>query len=43
MRTDFSVTYLGSRMVYLGLGPKLYDLADKNSKKQLVPNAEPLI
>ncbi len=43
-RTDFSVTYLGSRMVYLGLGPKLYDLAEQQKlKSQLLPNAEPLI
>ncbi len=43
-RTDFSVTYLGSRMVYLGLGPKLYDLAEQQKLKRiLVPNAEALI
>ena len=43
-RTDFSVTYIGSRMVYLGLGPKLYDLAEQQKlKSQLLPNAEPLI
>jgi hypothetical protein len=43
-RTDFSVTYVGSRMVYLGLGPKLYDLSQQNNVKQpLLPNAEPLI
>ena len=43
-RTDFSVTYVGSRMVYLGLGPKLYDLLEQNKlKKPLLPNAEPLI
>ena len=43
-RTDFSVTYVGSRMVYLGLGTKLYDLSEQNKlKKPLLPNAEPLI
>ena len=43
-RTDFSVTYLGSRMVYLGMGPKLYDLAEQQKiKSTLLPNAEPLI
>lgn len=43
-RTDFSVTYIGSRMVYLGLGQKLYDLAEQEKlKKQILANAEPLI
>jgi len=43
-RTDFSVTYIGSRMVYLGLGPKLYDLSEQEKlKKLLLPDAEPLI
>lgn len=43
-RTDFSVTYIGSRMVYLGLGPKLYDLGEQGKlKKVLLPDAEPLI
>jgi hypothetical protein len=43
-RTDFSVTYIGSRMVYLGLGSKLYDLPEQEKlKKQLLPDAEPLI
>ena len=43
-KTDFSVTYIGSRMVYLGLGPKLYDLAEqKKLKSSLLKNAEPLI
>jgi len=28
-KTDFSVTYIGSRMVYLGQGAKLYDLAEQ--------------
>jgi hypothetical protein len=43
-RTDFSVTYLGSRMVYLGLGAKLYDLSEQQKlKKPLLPDAEPLI
>lgn len=43
-RTDFSVSYIGSRMIFLGLGPKLYDLGEQQKlKKQLLPNAEPLI
>jgi hypothetical protein len=43
-KTDFSVTYIGSRMVYLGLGPKLYDLAEQQQLKALLlPDAEPLI
>jgi hypothetical protein len=43
-RTDFSVTYIGSRMVYQGLGPKLYDLAEQQKVKSLLlPDAEPLI
>ncbi len=43
-RTDFSVTYIGSRMVYLGLGSKLYDLAEQQKlKRLLLPDAEPLI
>jgi hypothetical protein len=43
-RTDFSVTYIGSRMVYLGLGPKLYDLAEQQKlKRLLLPDAQPLI
>lgn len=43
-RTDFSVIYIGSRMVYLGLGSKLYDLGEQQKlKKALLPNAEPLI
>jgi hypothetical protein len=43
-QADFSITYIGSRMVYLGMGPKLYDLAEQQKlKKLLVPNAEPLI
>lgn len=43
-RTDFSVTYIGSRMIYLGLGSKLYDLPEQEKlKKQLLPDAEPLI
>jgi len=43
-RTDFSVTYIGSRMVYQGLGPKLYDLAEQQKvKRLLLPDAEPLI
>jgi hypothetical protein len=43
-RTDFSVTYLGSRMVYLGMGRKLYDLSEQAKlKRALLPDAEPLI
>jgi Glycosyltransferase family 87 len=43
-KTDFSVTYIGSRMVYLGLGSKLYDLPEQEKlKNQLLPDAEPLI
>jgi hypothetical protein len=43
-KTDFSVTYIGSRMVYLGQGSKLYDLAEQQKlKKLLLPDAEPLI
>ena len=43
-KTDFSVTYIGGRMVYLGLGPKLYDLAEqKKLKDSLLKDSEPLI
>jgi hypothetical protein len=43
-KTDFSVTYIGSRMVYLGMGPKLYDLDEQRKlKSSLLKNAEPLI
>ena len=43
-RTDFSVTYTASRMVYLGLAPKLYDLREQyRLKSSLLPHAEPLI
>jgi Glycosyltransferase family 87 len=43
-KTDFSVTYIGSRMVYLGQGSKLYDLAEQQKlKRLLLPDAEPLI
>ncbi len=43
-KTDFSVTYLGSRMVYLGLGPKLYNLDEQQKlKTSLLPHGEPLI
>ena len=43
-KTDFSVTYIGSRMVYLGQGAKLYDLAEQQKlKRLLLPDAEPLI
>lgn len=43
-KTDFSVTYIGARMVYLGLGSKLYDLAEQHKlKSSLLPHSEPLI
>jgi hypothetical protein len=43
-KTDFSVTYIGSRMVYFGQGAKLYDLAEQQKlKRLLLPDAEPLI
>lgn len=43
-KTDFSVTYIGVRMVYLGQGSKLYDLAEQRKlKRLLLPDAEPLI
>jgi hypothetical protein len=43
-RKDFSVTYIGSRMVYLGQGSKLYDLAEQEKqKKSLLKDAPPLI
>ena len=43
-KTDFSVTYIGSRMVYLGQGSRLYDLAEQRKLKQsLLKDAEPLI
>ena len=43
-QTDFSVTYLGARMIYLGLGAKLYDLGEQHKlKASLLPHGEPLI
>ncbi len=43
-QTDFSVTYIGARIVYLGLGQKLYDLDEQHKlKTSLLPNGEPLI
>lgn len=43
-KTDFSVTYIGSRMVYLGQGRQLYDLAKQHKlKAALLKDAEPLI
>jgi hypothetical protein len=43
-KTDFSVTYIGSRMVYLGEGAKLYDLTEQQRvKHSLLKDAEPLI
>ncbi|HZR31871.1 MAG TPA: glycosyltransferase family 87 protein [Terriglobales bacterium] len=42
--TDFSVTYIGARMVYEGRGAKLYDLAEQQSTKAaLFTHAQPLI
>ena len=42
-KTDFSVTYIGARMVHEGQGPRLYDLAEQQKlKTALLPNAEPL-
>jgi hypothetical protein len=35
-QTDFSVTYVGARMVYLGLGAHLYDLAEQQKIKEAV-------
>jgi hypothetical protein len=43
-KTDFSVTYIGSRMVYLGQGAMLYDLVEQEKlKESLLKDAEPLI
>ena len=43
-KTDFSVTYIGSRMVYLGQGRQLYDLAEQHKlKAALLKDSEPLI
>ncbi len=43
-KTDFSVTYIGSRMVYLGQGGRLYDLAEQQKlKRSLLKYAEPLV
>lgn len=43
-QTDFSVTYIGARMVYLGHGSKLYDLDEQHKlKASLLPHGEPLI
>lgn len=43
-KTDFSVTYIGSRMVYLGMGSKLYDVEEQQKlKSSLLKNAGPLI
>jgi hypothetical protein len=33
-KTDFSVTYVGARMVHLGLGPQLYDLSAQAKVKE---------
>lgn len=41
---DFSVTYVGIRMLHLGLGPKLYNLDEQQKlKASIVPYGEPLI
>lgn len=43
-KTDFSVTYIGSRMVYLGMGAKLYDLDEQRKlKSSLLKDSGPLI
>jgi hypothetical protein len=43
-KTDFSVTYLGARIIYQGQGAKLYDLREQASlKSSLFARAEPLI
>ena len=43
-KRDFSVTYIGSRMVYMHLGPKLYDLEEQRKlKSALLKDSEPLI
>jgi glycosyl transferase family 87 len=42
--TDFSVTYIGARIVHEGRGAKLYDLAEqKQTKASLLTHAQPLI
>jgi hypothetical protein len=42
--TDFSVTYIGARIVHEGRGSKLYDLAEqKQTKASLLTHAQPLI
>ena len=43
-KTDFSVTYIGSRIVHDGNGAKLYDLQEQERvRSSLLRNAEPLI
>jgi hypothetical protein len=43
-KRDFSVTYLGARMVHLGMGSKLYDVSEQRKlKATLLPHSEPLI
>src|SRR6266851_9296398 len=43
-KTDFSVTYLGARIIYQGQGAKVYDLREQASlKSSLFTRAEPLI
>jgi hypothetical protein len=42
--TDFSVTYVGARIVHEGRGSKLYDLAEQQrTKALLLTHAQPLI
>jgi hypothetical protein len=42
--TDFSVTYIGARIVHEGRGSKLYDLAEQQqTKASLFTRAQPLI
>ena len=42
--TDFSVTYIGARIVHEGRGSKLYDLAEQQqTKASLLTRAQPLI
>ena len=43
-KRDFSVTYLGSRMLLLGYGPNIYNLDSQHQvKSSLFTNSEPLI
>jgi hypothetical protein len=43
-KRDFSVTYLGCLMVHLGMGSKVYDVAEQRKlKASILPNSEALI